>query len=84
MKPGLVLSDDQCHKKFGPKKGAKEDRLQKPTAKVKDDTEEDVDDPVDEPQEQDEMADEDYSVLIDQNKSLAEQAQLCMNLIYCN
>ena len=76
MKPGLVLSDDQCHKKFGPKKGAKEDRLQKPASKVKDDTEEDVDDPVDEPQEQDEMADEDYSVLIDQNKSLAEQNRL--------
>ena len=73
MKPGLVLSDDQCQKKFGPKKGARDDsRLTKVT-------EEDVDDPGDAREttiEPEEMADDDYSVLIDPAKSLSEQNRL--------
>ena len=74
MKPGLVLSDDQCQKKFGPKKGAKDDLR---VTKV---TEEEVDDPTDtretEGREPEEMADDDYSVLIDPGKSLSEQNRL--------
>ena len=82
-KPGLVLSDDQCQKKFGPKKGAKDaDRQMKAAGgRGKEELEEEADDPgvleagaaVAEPEE---MGDEDYSVLIDPGKSLAEQNQL--------
>merc|ERR1719348_1420490 len=46
MKPGLVLSDDQCHKKFGPKKGTNADKSLKTSGK-NELTEEDVDDPED-------------------------------------
>lgn len=75
MKPGLVLSDDQCNKKFGHRRIMKEDKL-KSSLKSKRDTEEDED--ADDPEEMDfeatdEMADEDYSVLIDPSKSLIEQ-----------
>ena len=75
MKPGLVLSDDQCHKKFGPKKGTSADKSLKTSGK-NELTEEDVDDPEDASKEQDEMADEDYSVLIDPSKSLSEQNKI--------
>ena len=73
MKPGLVLSDDQCQKKFGPKKGAKDDRVTRPGP-----GEEEVDDPgtAEMPAEQEEMADDDYSVLIDPAKSLTEQNRI--------
>ena len=72
MKPGLVLSDDQCNKKFGSKKAAKDDKTKSSTK-----PEEDVDDPEEAGQEEhDEMADEDYSVLIDPSKSLSEQNRL--------
>ena len=75
MKPGLVLSDDQCQKKFGPKKGARDD------SRVTKVTDEDVDDPGDARETQaiiepEEMADDDYSVLIDPAKSLSEQNRL--------
>ena len=74
MKPGLVLSDDQCQKKFGPKKGGKEDKILKTMNKQRsDETEEDVDDPGQATKEQEEMKDDDYSVLIDPSKSLLEQ-----------
>ena len=78
MKPGLVLSDDQCHKKFGPKKSAKDEKSQKVQGKnnTSDKDEESVDDPAPEAQEQDEMADEDYSILIDPGKSLSEQNKI--------
>ena len=76
MKPGLVLSDDQCQKKFGPKKGGKEDKLVKTTMSKprSEELEEDVDDPGEEAGgEPEEMKDDDYSVLIDPNQSLSEQ-----------
>ena len=76
MKPGLVLSDDQCQKKFGPKKAAKEDtRVTKPGVAE----EEEADDPAMEtqsPVETEEMGDEDYSVLIDPDRSLSEQNRI--------
>merc|ERR1719461_96381 len=53
MKPGLVLSDDQCQKKFGPKKGGKEEKLLKTMSKPKsDELEEAVDDPEEATEEQ--------------------------------
>ena len=79
MKPGLVLSDDQCQKKFGPKKGTKDDRVTKPGSegRSREETEEEVDDPGEETRaEQEEMADEDFSVLIDPVKSLSEQNRI--------
>ena len=81
MKPGLVLSDDQCQKKFGPKKGGKEEKLLKAMSKPKsDDLEEAVDDPEEATEEQEEMKDDDYSVLIDPSKSLSDQNKVARQL----
>ena len=76
MKPGLVLSDEQCQRKFGPRKGVKDDQFSKPLSRVRSNTSEEMEESVDDPDtrvEQGEMNDEDYSVLIDPNKSLSDQ-----------
>ena len=78
MKPGLVLSDEQCHKKFGPRKGVKDDRFPKTTERPKEgnssfeNMDTDIDDPGT-PIPQEVMNENDYSVLIDSNKSFADQ-----------
>jgi len=35
MKPGLVLSDEQCQKRFGPRKGVKDDRFAEPASRFR-------------------------------------------------
>ena len=82
MKPGLVLSDEQCHKKFGPRKGVKDDRFSKPASKhrfgesnLEEMEETDIDDPGT-PMQQEVINENDYSVLIDANKSFEEQNRI--------
>jgi len=81
MKPGLVLSDEQCQKKFGPKKGTKDDNFLKPASihKFSDTSLEDMDVEIDDPSEsfdQQVIKENDYSVLIDVDKSFKEQNRI--------
>ena len=80
MKPGLVLSDDQCHKKFGPRKGVKDYRFSKPMPRhMVDSSREEMDADIDDPgtlMQQEVINENDYSVLIDSNKSFQEQNRI--------
>ena len=82
MKPGLVLSDEQCQKRFGPRKGVKDDRFAEPASRFRftnnnpdDITEETVDDP-DATLEREVGDASEYSVLIDCDKSYKEQNKI--------
>ena len=77
MKPGLVLSDEQCHTKFGPRKGVNDDRFTNPMSRHFDDSsQENMDAHIDDPgtpMQREVINEDDYSVLIDSNKSFHEQ-----------
>ena len=85
MKPGLVLSDEQCQKRFGPRKGVKDDRFAEPASRFRFTTgnnnpdevgnEENVDDP-DATLEREVGDASEYSVLIDSDKSYKEQNKI--------
>lgn len=82
MKPGLVLSDEQCQKRFGPRKGVKDDRFAEPASKFRfgssndiDEMGEEVDDP-DAALERELHDENEFSVLIDSEKSYEEQNKI--------
>ena len=83
MKPGLVLSDEQCQKRFGPRKGVKDDRFAEPASRFRfsnnnpDDPagDETADDPDVNLERETQDANE-YSVLIDCDKSYSEQNKI--------
>ena len=82
MKPGLVLSDEQCQKRFGPRKGVKDDRFAEPASRFRftnnnpdEIGEETVDDP-DATLEREVGDASEYSVLIDCDKSYKEQNKI--------
>jgi len=85
MKPGLVLSDEQCQKRFGPRKGVKDDRFsgEPPGSKLRFNNNTGVDDLVEESVDDPDVALErevgdisEYSVLIDCDKSYKEQNKI--------
>ena len=82
MKPGLVLSDEQCQKRFGPRKGVKDDCFSQPPSRFglsnsnpDNQGEEHVDDP-DAALEREAGDANEYSVLIDRDKSYLEQNKI--------